>query len=245
MANPVIRESGQLTPVAAQTGSFATSSAVQAGDLLVLAHMLDYYAATNLLTPTGGAGTWALQATADAGATNPSIKVWTLPVTSSGVQSVTVAQTAQGNPSNYSTHFAHWWVINATGATLSVDGTPAVVNGTTAATAQTIGSVSPVGSDDLQLAAIATGTFASGTYTTPAGMTLVAQQDNPGFCSVASYRQQLTAAGATGTKTATFSASQPWCSATLAIRSVAASAPPALPPRIRAVRTAVQRGAVY
>ncbi|WP_033288240.1 hypothetical protein [Amycolatopsis jejuensis] len=219
MANPLIREFGQLTPVAAQSASFTTSSAVKAQDLIVLFHALDFYAASELLTPTGTAGTWTLQATGDAGSSNPSIKLWTRPVTVDGVQTVTVNQTRSDG--SVSTHYAHWFVLNGAGVTLAVDGTPSSVNGTSGATAQTIGAISPVGADDLWLAAIISGTFAAGDYTAPAGSTKVAEQDNGGVVTIASFRQFLTASGSTGTKTATFTQTEPWCSAAICIRSTA------------------------
>jgi len=244
MANPVIRESGQMTPVVAHSASFSTSANVKAQDFLVVFHALDYNAATELLTPTGGSGTWALQATGDAGSTNPSIKGWLLPVTADGVQTVTVTQQRLAGDPQLSTQYAHWTVINGAGVTLSVDGTPSNVNGTTASTAQTFAAITTVGADDLWMGCIMSGTFTDGNYTTPSGATLVAEEDNPGAATIASYRQLLTSSGSTGTKTATFSTSQPWCSVALAIQSVASAATPA--PRPPVVSTAaVQRAASW
>ena len=239
MSTPAVRE---LVAPAIGTGASLTATTgagTAVGDLLVLIHGYDYYAATNMLTPTGTAGTWTLQCTGDGGTNRTHIKVWTRPVSSGGAQTVTV----NSSGTNDATHFVNVYVLNGSTLTLAVDGA-AGQNGTGGGTSHDCPSVSPTGADDLLICAAGAGPDQNGDYTAPSGMTKQNELDNTPFSTMATFTQTLSASGATGTKSATFTANEIYAAVSIAISGTAGGSTPA--PRPPVVSTAaVQRAASW
>jgi hypothetical protein len=216
---PVIREKLTPTPVVAGSMTMTTAAGTAAGDLLVLFHFYDYNDVTDMLTPTGG-GTWTLQATGDGGFNIMHLKIWTRPVTSGGAQTVTVNSTTTD-----ASHMPQLFVLNGSQLALSVDGA-AGSNGA-AGTAHVAPAVSPTGSKDLLLCGTGTSPNAAADYTAPAGMVKEAEVDADIYSTAATYSLGLTAAGSTGTKTATSTTSQEWCSGSIVIQGLAGTQAPA------------------
>ena len=211
MSTPQIREHLAPTPVAAGSQSMTTGAGTAVNDLLVLAHGYDYYTTADMLTPTGTAGIWTLQATGNAANNEAHWKVWTRPVSTGGTQTVTVNST----PTNAS-HFPFLWVLDGSTLTLAVD---AAAGGQGAnSTSHVAPTVSPSGLDDLLLWGVATSPFGACDYTaSPSGPTK-SESDNSTFSTFAVFREVLSASGATGTRTATKTgAAEDWAAFTIAI----------------------------
>lgn len=214
MANPTVREKIVATPATGLSLTMTTRSSgdvAAIGDLLVCAHFYDYYTAASMTTPTGG-GTWTLQATGDSGTNQMHVKVWTRPVTSSGQQTITVNDT-----NSDATHMPVVFLIDGDSTTLSVDGA-AGSNGTNT-TAHICPSVSPAGADNLLICGAGESPFGSGSYTWPGGMTEESDVSAAGASTASTATQLLTASGATGTRTATCTQTEDFCSFSITIRS--------------------------
>jgi hypothetical protein len=212
VSTPTIKEKLSPAGVAAASQTLTTGAGTAVGDMLVLFHFYDYYTLADMLTPTGG-GSWTHNLPdGDSGASHMHVKVWNRLVVTGGAQTVTVNST----PTD-ATHMPVLFVLDGA-MTITTDGMSGS-NGT-ASTSHVCPSVSPVGSDDLLLCGAGMSPDAAGNYTAPSGMTKESEVDVGTFSTAATFSQVLSASGATGTRTATSSVSQIWCSATIALRGV-------------------------
>jgi hypothetical protein len=215
----VVRQAVSGTsPDTTATVALATTAATQVGDLFVMICGRDDSSggSAGLLTPTGGGGTWTLQATADPspGATGvPHMKVWTQPCSTAGAQTLTANQTT----AQAALH-AHLFVLSGVGAAFAVAATG---GSATASLSHVCPAVAPNGLADLLICAAASG-FEAGpiNYTPPSGMAGDTETDQGTFSTMRAFSVGLTAAGTTGTKTATASVSSKYASVSLAITGV-------------------------
>lgn len=215
---PTIREVVAPTPGTDTSFGFVTSSAVAVGDLLVLGHAYDYYTAADMLPPTGAGGAWTQRGTTgDAGSLRSHIKGWTRVVSTAGVQTINC-----NSVTNDGSHMPILVVVNGASDFVTVEG--AAGGSGTASTSQVSPSVTTTATNDLLLCFIAASPDQSGNYTAPAGMTKAAEVDVDVFSTHALFTQvPVDGTSGTGTRTATFTASEAYASYSIAIRSLAAS----------------------
>lgn len=201
MATPTIRE--VLSDRAENADvTLVTGSGTQASDMLVALQGIDFYAAASMVSPTPG--TWANDATGDRGTNAPHVKAWTRLAGSGGAQSVTFEQVSDA--------VNHGILLVLAGDDLTVDG---AAGGSGTDDTQDAPSVPPVSDDALLICAWLANIL--GDYAPPAGMAEVAESDFSPWATMAAATEVLTAAGATGVRTATFSASRAFASVSLAI----------------------------
>jgi hypothetical protein len=219
MATPTVREVVQNS-VGGGVVTVITGAGTQVGDVLCTIHGCDYGTLAGMTTPTGTAGTWTEQANADLGTNTIHMKAWTRTVTTGGAQTVTVPDQGFGEE-----NFQFTYVLAGVSV---IDG----VNGATSASGINADapSVSPTGADDLLICAWFTANNVVN-FTAPGSMTNLLEEETAGFVTLGTAREVLTAAGATGTRTAV---SSPACSGftgvSLAFKGAAAAAGTSLPP---------------
>lgn len=226
------------TPNTGGTLTMTAPSATAIGDLFVVCHFYDYHTAADMLTPTAPSGSWTQRGTtADSGSNMMHQKWWTRAVTAAGSQSVTVAST----PTD-ATHMPVLLVFDGTGVTFSFQ----EANGATgsSSTSHVAPSVANGQTDDMLICCAGESPFGSGTYTWPGSMTERSDVSAGTFSSASLATEILTSNGATGTRTATCTANEVWCAGSLIVRATS-SGPVAVSPRIRGIRQAVMRSAVY
>lgn len=211
------------------------------GDFLAVAHFYDYNALSDLTTPTGGAvgGSWTSRTTSGTTANQMHLKLWTGAATTAGVQTVVVnTSTTNG------THMPVLYVVDSTGVTITVVG--ADQNTGTNTVSHVAPSIPDALIDDLAIFGVGESPFSGGAYTWPGGTT-ERSDVQVGSNSVASTATEvLTANGATGTRTATFSGTtEDFVAFSIVLRATTVGGGTPLPPSLRRVRTAVTRSAVY
>lgn len=215
MATPSIRQVVGAKGVGVT--SLSTTSATAIDDWLIAIQEVDYVTDTDLVAPTGTAGTWTQIGT---GALNTNIKMraWRRKVTTNAAQTVTVSQ--GGNTSG---NHLIVYVLDGADLTNPIDGTPTTATGASG-TAQAVGATSPSSSNALLIAAWA-GIQFSGTITYTAPGTMI-ERDEEAFNTAAalmSASQVLSSSGSTGTRTATasISATSGWVAMMFAVQGVA------------------------
>lgn len=202
MATPTIREvlagSAENADVTLVTGSGTLAT-----DMLVALQGIDFYAAASMVSPTPGS--WSNDATGDRGTNAPHIKAWTRHVEApGGAQSVTFEQLSDA--------VNHGILLVLAGASLTVDG---AAGGSGTDDTQDAPSVPPASDDALLICAWLSSIL--GDYTPPGTMTEQAESDFSPWATMAAATEVLTAAGATGVRTATFSVSRAFASISLAV----------------------------
>lgn len=222
MSTPTVRETlqgsstgpGNLTLT---LGSVSATSAV--GDVLVVCHGSDYYAATGLVAPGGTAVTsWAEIALGDLGTNNSHLKAWVGVVT-------TAFGTVTVHPVNDEDQLVILLALQGADTTTPVDGAGAGTNDTGAGTIDHVApQVSPTTADALLVCAVQTQLFKTTDYTAPPGMLERGEVDNQSTLSVAT--QVLSSAGATGTRTfAADNINYAYVAVSLAVRGPASATP--------------------
>jgi hypothetical protein len=191
----------------AANASVTTGSGTVAGDLILVFHSNDYNDAVNVTPPT--TGTWTLQATGDNGTLSSHVKVWSGSA-AGGAQTITVQPTINGEE-----HSLIVVVFNS--GSYTVDG--AAGNNGAASASQVAPSVTTSGTTDILFTCPTTLGAVGGNYTPPANTTRRAQTNDPSFAfTTALGTEMLSSAGATGTRTWTFSASiGAWASVSIAV----------------------------
>jgi hypothetical protein len=208
--------------------SFTLAAGSAVGDLLVLIHANDWYAATNLTTPTGtAASTWTLQDTFDGGTNQSHIKIWTAPVTTAGAQTVL----PNGTTTDEERGAGLWRIPNA------VFDVANHANGA-GSVSHVAPSLTPASTDEIYCC-IWTNNTGSGNavynYTYPGGAFVgLTERDVATFATFGWGYEPITSGVATGTRTATASVSgQAWCAAAVLVKAGAAAAAAAYVPRRR------------
>jgi hypothetical protein len=178
-----------------------TLTTAQVGDTVVLIQASNFHGLANLITPTGTAvTTWVQQTSAnvDGGGGRMVSKTWVGTVTTAG--GTVSANRTDNSDEGYAA------VLVLVDAAFD---TAAGTDGLTASTSHVAPSVTPTTgkTDDLLVCVFGAGNAASYNYTMPGGMTAYTERD---IGSAATYRaasEQLASDAATGTRTATASAS--------------------------------------
>jgi hypothetical protein len=212
------------TPTIGTATTGATISAVltgtkqpQAGDLLVIIHCNDYWALSNMPTPTVGGSTTGVNAitggSADAGSPNPHAKSYWYAVPSTADRTVAVTETGTADEekalivyvlSGADTITAIDVAAGSTGAASTSHVAPSIAPGS--ATAYLIGHASTDGT-----------AANTNSYTPPSGMSETYDQNIISFMALTGATQQLAASGATGTKTFAYTASTVWVTLSIAV----------------------------
>lgn len=174
--------------------SLATGAGTQVGDWLLALHGAAWYEYSDLVAPTGTAGTWTaapVTTPASGGSLTLHIKGWARQVTAAGAQTVNLNQV--------SNTFVFGWVLVLRGAAGFdvADGVYASVEGT-----HTAPSVTTTAANDLLICAALTRN--SGLHSAPSGMTLQGTElqgtSGGSAANMATATLALGSAGATGTK---------------------------------------------
>jgi hypothetical protein len=195
--------------------TLTTGAGTAVDDLLVAFHADDFYTAAGLLTPTGTAGTWALQATGDDGTNEPHMKVWTRAVTVPGAQTVTVTP---NSPALDNEHTLQLFVVSGADLVTVAD---SAAGGNGAATAAPVApSTTAVATGDLLLSAVANHSFPT-TFTAPPTMANRGQIAGGVFMVAAAASSEIGGPGVVGTRTWASTVSSTYASASILIRPAA------------------------
>lgn len=190
---------------------------VEAGDFLVMLRSTDDDGLSNFGTPTSGSGSgpWSLQIQTNSGA-NTGAQAWTAPVSTGGSKLITSVYSGSGD-NGYCV-----FVLRNQHGTTPVDDTTSLSGATLTACA--LPSMDATDVDDLYVAGW--GHRLSSGITKPASMTLVDAFVGFGGSHCFAY-EQLSASGATGTRTATVPGGDDddFSGVGLLIRSAGAAAP--------------------
>lgn len=180
-----------------------TLTTAQIGDLVLLVQADNFFTLANLITPTGTAVTTWTERTGtgvpvDGGTNDHHARVWTGVVTTAG--GTAIANRTDTQDEGYAAFFV---LANAV-----FDGT-AGTESDSASTSHVAPSLTPTPgkTDDLLVCLVGAGNAADFNYTFPGGMTAYTERE---LVNVITYRvasEQLAADTATGTRTATASAS--------------------------------------
>jgi hypothetical protein len=206
-----------------------------AGDVLVIIHFNDFYDLSNMPTPTVGGSSTGVTAitngTADQGASAAHAKSYTFVVGSTGDLTVSVTETGSADEEKGLAVYVLSGVDTAT---------PVDIAGNNVDSAsdfdQIAPSVSPTSSDAYLICHTNSFTGTTGTYTPPGGMT-EAYDLATGNLNASGATEQLSASGATGTRT--FTSTQLITSVNLSIAAKTGGAPPP-PPNLWYTQAAVQ-----
>lgn len=187
------------------SGTLTGTRQPQNGDLLVIIHFNDFYALSNMATPTVGGSSSGVTAvtngTADVGTDDAHAKTYTYAVTATG--DLTVAATETGSADEEKGLAIY--VLSGADTATPIDGGSSGAAGTAGATNAThvLTGVAPSGTDAFLIGHDNSGGgSSSGTpYTTPGG---TEHYDGAtGGISYCGWTEQLAASGATGTRTVT------------------------------------------
>ena len=200
----------------------------QAGDLVIAIHGNDYYALSNMNVPTigGTAMTAILNASADAGNPNAHSVAYGFKVLASGDVTVQLTETGAHDEDKVGVV----WVLPGADTTNWIDGGAAGAAGSFSATGQSsfvLTGVTPVGNDAFLIYHLNSGGGSSAgfPFTQPGGMTESYDAVTGGISYTGGY-QQLSASGATGTRTIVSGAGSPsWSGLLLAVKTAAGGSP--------------------
>lgn len=196
-----------------------TTPAASVGDLLVIILGNDWYTQAGLslqsITPTATA-TEITSFDADGGSLKPHMKAWWAPVTTAG------AVTVVGDTANKDEEKALVvYVISGADTTTPIDVSTAISTVTTSTT-PAAPSVSPTGATDLLICHFQSdGTTGGASGTAPGSMSNAYSQSEGGLATAFGASQILSASGATGTRTWTFTGNVPYVCASMAIKAAA------------------------
>jgi hypothetical protein len=199
-------------------------SATQVGDLVVVIYHNDYYTLAAMGTPTATGSptlTAVTNGTADGGSTFAHIKAYTYVVNTGGAQTISATE---GGAHDEEKGMAAY-VLSGADTSTPID----IAGNTTSATVdvtQIVSSISPTTTDAFLIAAVNSGNGLPATsYTSPGSMTERYDNNVGGLTSV-SATQQLSASGATGTRTFTAASTGcPWAAVMIAVRTAGAAPP--------------------
>lgn len=208
------------------SGTLTGAQQPQSGDLLVIIHGNDYYAITDMPTPTVGGSTSGVGAisngTADAGSLFAHIKSYTYVVGSTGDLTVSVTESGLGDEEKVLTVYVLSGADTAT--PVDIAGNNAT---TTPGTSHVCPSVNATTSDGFMILHTNDGNGSNGgPYSWPGGTT---EQYDGNVASSMSYTgatEQLASSGATGTRTATGTGGSSYAAVTIVIRTAAAGGTP-------------------
>lgn len=208
------------------SGTLTGARQPQTGDLLVIFHGNDYYALSNMPTPTVGGSTSGVNAisggAADSGSLFAHIKSYTYVVGSTGDLAVSVTETGSGDEEKVLVVY----VLSGADTANPTDGTPGTNTDITGSTTSRVcNATSPSSSDAFLIVHTNDGNGSNSvSYTPPSGM---AEQYDGSLAAAMGYSGatlQLVASGSTGSKTFTAAGNASYATVTVAIKTAGASA---------------------
>jgi hypothetical protein len=221
---------GTATPGQVSVTTSETPTATAAGDIVVVFHGNNFYAATNMVAPTatGSPTVTAITGTglpADGGTNLAHIKAYWYQANTAGAQTISETETGTHDEEKYLIAV----VLSGADTSTPID---AAAGSSGASSASFVApAVSPTTSDAFLIAVASDGGGAmGGPFTTPATYT-----EDADFAVGASNlsgvvaHKQLAASGSTGTITFTATTAEPWAAVTLAIKTGGAAGPAAQP----------------
>lgn len=217
-----------VSPGTTATISVTTSespSATAIGDLVVVIHGNDFYALSNMPTPTATGSPTVSAVTngsADAGANQAHVKAYTYVANTAGAQIISVTETGTADEEKVLVAY----VLSGADTTTPIDGGSSGAAGsfnTTAANPQVAPAVTPSGTDALLICHINTGAGdTAGPYSSPGGMSETYDSAITNLAYTGAT-QQLSASGSTGTKSFPSTVSARYASLSLAIKTAGGS----------------------
>lgn len=230
---PLVVSNGTGAP--ATSGTLTGARQPQSGDTLVIIHGNDFYALSNMPTPTVGGSTSGVTAivNADGGSNFAHAKSYRYNVPTTGDLVVSVTETGSADEEKVLVVFVLSGVDQSTVVDVSAGGFNSTGSGDSSPTAP---SVAPLSSNAYLITHTNSGGGANvASYTPPSGMTEVYDQSSGGFMGTSGAIQQLSASGATGTKVFAAASTAPWATLSIALLtgSGAAAVPPAKPTILR------------
>lgn len=194
-------------------------SATQVGDLVVVIHGNDFYALSNMPTPTATGSptvTAITNGAADAGASEAHVKSYTYVANTAGAQTVSVTETGSADEEKCLA------VYVLSGADTS---TPIDVAGNNATATNedpwVLSSISPTSSDAFLIAHVNTNAVSNGVNAVPGSMT-ERYRETTNTPKPAGATEQLSASGATGTRSFDAAVSRPWAGVLIAVKTASA-----------------------
>jgi hypothetical protein len=195
-----------------------TSAATQRGDTVLIVHGADWNSASGMDAPTGSISSWRLVVQENGAQNTPHLKVWAAEAPSDGAKTITVDQIAPGSD----TYHVAVYVFPGT---VSVEG--ALAGQVGVSTTHAAPSVVSGGASRILITAYLSAYSASGGSSTysgvPTGMTqrtLTAHGvAGDGMSAMLTAAQAITASGATGIRTATYSESRAAATASVIVRA--------------------------
>ncbi|WP_157253193.1 hypothetical protein [Nonomuraea typhae] len=226
MPAPAVAEVLQTTNGRTTTEVLNTAAGTAVGDTLVIVYASDFFALATMPEATSSAGTLSAVRTIDIGTNLGHIKTYTCAVTSGGSHTVTI-------PAHSGCDI--FGVVLRLSTAATVDAHDGQIDPTESTTSHVAPSVTTTGADRLLVACwlgtnVNTG-WSSPPYTAPGSMTDRAQPNSSPFSGLLVATQEIAAAGATGTRTATFFRDEAWGSISIALAGPATAT--ALPPSRR------------
>jgi hypothetical protein len=185
------------SPGTASSISQTNPAATQVGDTVYLIQADDFYTLAGLGTPTGTAvTTWTEQTGPrfDGGSDKCHVRVWKGVVTTGGAATVIANWTTNGDQERYAQTLVFSGPVDLdVGSSAANAATPAVS-----------ASLTTTGTNDLLVVAVTTHAIVNNPFTFPATMTPYTRRDSPSLGSFQAGVEQLTAAGATGTRSISY-----------------------------------------
>ena len=231
-------ESGASGTISVTTSESPSATAI--GDVVVVIHCNDFYALSNMPTPTATGSptlTGITNGIADAGSSQGHAKSYTYVVNTAGAQVVSVTETGSHDEEKGLIAYVLSGVDTATPIDVAGNNTSVTSDAT-----NVLSAISPTSSDAFLITHVNTGSGLGGGHTyTWSGGSLTEQYDTGvGGLSMSGATEQLAASGSTGTRTATPTAPlSPWVGLMIAVETASAGGGTPVP-NIRIV-SAVQR----
>lgn len=202
----------------AATFTAVTDSTPQVGDVMVIAHINDFYLLTNMSTPSvTGAPTVTpvTNGTADAGNNVGHIKTYTAVVNTAGANTVTFAETGSHDEEKIGVVI----VLSGADTTTPVDIAGSTFSASSGPT-RDAPSIAPSTSTAMLIAFLCSINGANvASWTAPGSMAERSDTSVGGSVGSTSATEQLAASGATGVRTFTPAASCPYAAVSVAIRT--------------------------
>jgi hypothetical protein len=206
------------------SGTLTGARQPQSGDLLVIIHGNDYYALSNMPTPTVGGSTSGVNAitsgSADGGSLFAHAKSYTYAVGSTGDLTVSVTETGAGDEEKCLIVY----VLSGADTATPTDGANNNVDSSGTTTNRVCNAVSPSSADAYLIVHTNDGNGSNSvSYLPPSGMSEQYDGSLGGAMGYSGATLQLSSSGSTGTKTFTASGNASYCSLTIAVKTAAAA----------------------
>jgi hypothetical protein len=223
-------DTGASATVSVTTSESPTTTKV--GDLVVVVYANDFYALSNMGTPSA-TGTPTMNAiagaTGDGGSNEAHIKAWWYVANTAGAQTVSATESGAHDEEKSITAY----VLTGADTTTPVDAAAGNTSTTTITTSQVAPAVSPTTTNAFLICQItAGGGAAAASYTTPSPLT-EQFEIHAGSISGVGATNQLSASGSTGTFTFTAASSTAYSSCSIAIKTATAASATYPPQRAR------------